>query len=103
MFSKKRWLAKARTRSSYPTGCRSTGPAPAELASACTMKVVFQSGNASTAGEVRAFFSVRKAHASPPPQAIVNLRAFFDTNSLFLSRSVSGAAVMLYFQMNCRK
>ena len=53
---KTRWLAKARTRSLGPTGCMSTAPAPAELASVCTMEVLFQSENASTAGEVRAIF-----------------------------------------------
>ena len=99
----KRWLAKARTRSSCPTGCRSTAPTPAELASVCTTKVLFQSGSASTEGEVSFFFSEWKAPASLPPQAIENLRAFFDANSLFLSKSVSDAAVMLQFRINCRK
>ena len=49
-----RWLAKARIRSSGPTGCMSTAPAPAELAFVCITEVLFQSENASTAGEVRA-------------------------------------------------
>ena len=57
------------------------------------MEVLFQSGNASTAGEIGDLFSEWKAPASPPPQAIGNLRAFFYANSLFLSKSVSGAAV----------
>ena len=70
----KRWLAKAKTRFSCPTGCRSTALAPRELASVCTAKVLIQSGNASTAGDP----------ASPPLQTIGNLRAFFDANSLFL-------------------
>ena len=95
----KRWLARAKTRSSCPTGCRSTAPAPAELAfvltMSFTMKVLFQSGNASTAGEVRAFFSEWKVPAFPPTQAIGNSRAFFDASSLFVSKSVSGAVRML--------
>ena len=91
----KRWLAKARTRSSRPTGCRITAPAPAELASICTMKVLLQSGNASTVGDVSVCFNRRKASASLSPHAIGNLRAFFDANSLFLSKYVSGAAVIL--------
>ena len=61
-----RWLAKARTRSSCPTGCMSTAPAPAELASVCTVKVLFQLENASTAGEVRTFL----ANGSPLPPRI---------------------------------
>ena len=96
----KRWLAKARTHSSRPTGCRSTAPAPAELASVCTMKVLFQSGNASTVGDVSVCFNRRKASASLSPHVIGNLRAFFDANYLFLSRSVSGAAIMLQFWIN---
>ena len=91
----KRWLAKARTRSSRPTGRRSTASAPAELASVCTMEVLFQSGNASTVGDVSVCFNRRKASATLSPHAVGNLRAFFDANSLFLSKSVSGAAVML--------
>ena len=91
----KRWLEKARTRSSRPTGYRSTAPAPAELASVCTMKVLFQSGNASTVGDVSVCFNCRKASASLSPHAIGNLRAFLGANYLFLSKSVSGAAVML--------
>ena len=50
------WLSKVRTSSSCPTGCRSTAPTPVELPSVCTIKVLFQSGSASTAGEVEAFF-----------------------------------------------
>ena len=61
-----RWLAKARARSSCPTGCMSTAPAPAELASVCTMKVLFQSENASIAGGGRFFL----ANKSPPPSWI---------------------------------
>ena len=91
----KRWLAKARTRSSRPTGCRSTAPAPTELASVCTMKVLFHSGNASTVGDGSVCFNRWKASASLSPHAIGSLRAFFDADSLFLSKSVSGAAVML--------
>ena len=81
------------THSSRPTGCRSTAPAPAELASVCTTKVLFLSGNASTAGGVRACLRKWKAPTSPPPQAVENLHAFFDANSLFLGKSVSGSAV----------
>ena len=82
--------------SARPIGCKSTAPAPAELASVCTMKVLFQSGNASTVGDVVSVcFNRRKASASLSPHAIGNLRAFFDANYLFLSKSVSGAAVML--------
>ena len=92
---KKRWLAKTRTRSSRPTGCRSTAPAPAELASVCTIKVLFQSENASTVGDVSVYFNRRKTSASWASHAIGNLRPFFDANSLFLSKSVSGAAKML--------
>ena len=91
----KRWLAKARTRSSRLTGCRSTAPAPAELASDSTMKVLFQSGNASTVGDGSVCFNRRKTSASLSPHAIGNLRAFFDANSLFLSKLVNGAAIML--------
>ena len=93
----KRWLAKARTRSSRPTGCKSTAPAPAELASVCTMKVLFQSGNASIVGDVSVCFNRRKAFASSSPHAIGNLRAIIDANSLFLCRSVSSAAVYCNF------
>ena len=90
-----RWLAKARTRSSCPTGCMSTASAPAELASVCTTKVLFQSENASTAGEIRAFFVEWKPPASPDLQAIGELYTLFDANSLILSIYVSGAAVIL--------
>ena len=89
------WLAKARTRSSCPTGCISTASAPAELASVYTMKVLFQSENASTASKIRTFFSKWKSPASPDLQAIGDLNALFDANSSILSKSVSGAAVML--------
>ena len=73
----------------------STASAPAYLASVCTVKVLFQSENANTAGETRAFYSKWKSPASPDLQAIGDLHALFDANSLILSKSVSGAAVML--------
>ena len=91
----KRWLARARTRYSRPTCCRSTAPVPAKLASVCTMKVLFQSRNASTVGDISVCLNSRKDSTSLSPQAAGNLRAFFDANSLFLSKSVSGAAAML--------
>ena len=71
-------LANARVCSPRPTGCRNTAPAPAELASVCTMKVLFQSGNASTVGDVSVCFNRRKASVSLPSHAIGNLHVFFS-------------------------
>ena len=76
LFEKRR-LAKAKTHSLCLTGYRSTALAPAEVAYVCAVKkVLFQSGNASTAGEVRAFLANEKPLPLRPPQVIRNLRAF---------------------------
>ena len=78
-----RWLAKARTRSSYPTGCRSTALAPAELASVCTMKMLFQSGNAGIVGEVSFFLANERPPPLRSPKRLGICAFFFAANSFF--------------------
>ena len=105
---KTRWLAKVRTCSLCSPGCRGTAPAPLELASVCTIKVLFQSRNTSIPPPPFFYFYLfsigsPRLPESPGIFAPYYYYLFHFMNSLFLSYSVSVAVVMLYFRMNCRK
>ena len=80
---KKRRLAKAGTHSSCPIGCRSTVPAPPELASVCITMVLIQFGNASTAGDARAFVSEWKAPPLCLPKRLGTYAPFSMRNRCF--------------------